>query len=190
MRVLGKSYICCLRTCELVFHHIWLFDGQNLIIRSLLSKREIEKRTDGFIEKLLNDVPSVADIKIKSNLKKLRIFDENLLGRDNDSDNDNDDDSNDNADDNDNNNGAAAPLGLSDLLDIPKQALAKMVKVKNKKPEIKNMEKVWEGLPRDKKLELNGELNKIFQEASQILSDKKSWRVKRTTNNCWSRTLD
>ena len=33
-------------------------------------------------------------------------------------------------------------IGLSDLLDIPKQALAKMVKVKNKKPEIKNMEKV------------------------------------------------
>ena len=73
------------------------------------------------MKKLLNNAPSVKDIKVKSNLKKLRVFDKSVPGRDNGSNNDDDGDNNDNADDNDKCNGAVTPDNLSDLPDVSKQ---------------------------------------------------------------------
>ena len=120
------------------------FDGQNFIIRSLLSEIEIEKQTEELIDKILEKALSIKDIQIKSNLGKVCLFNRNLLGRKDDSDDDDYNDDNDNNVNNDNNNGAAAPDNLSELLGVPKEDPTKTVK--NEKPEFKNMEKKFRKL--------------------------------------------
>ena len=105
-----------------------IFDGQNPIIKNLLSAVVIGKKTKNLIDKVTEKAPSFKDIEIKSNLEKFRLFNRNLSGRKDDSGDDNDDDDNDDGNDNNNSRVSKAPVNLLELPDIPKQDLTGMAK--------------------------------------------------------------